>query len=120
MKKLTAYRIKKLAAQHGQQPCKAQLDLFKELFPDGAEITLENCRRAMDGGMNVTWLLRNCLPPPAWEAYEAARVRAWMALQKATVPTGAVYVSVRDQGWIAYEEAKAQALYDALTSEDAQ
>ena len=63
MKTVTVEFLRKLGA------CSKQVELFVELFPDGAEVTEENVTKAIAGGMDVPWLSGR-LPPAARAEYE--------------------------------------------------
>lgn len=65
--KITVEYLKELEA------CEAQVKLFDETFPGGAELTLENLQRAASAELDIAWLARRVLSAPAREAYEQAR-----------------------------------------------
>ena len=77
-----------------------QLDTFSDEWPDGAEITLDNCLRAAELGLNLDWLAENMFPARALEAYLQAIAPAWEAFEKA-----------RATALEAFEQAKAAAFY---------
>ena len=77
-----------------------QLDTFSDEWPDGAEITLDNCLRAAELGLDLDWLAEKMFPAPALEAYLQATAPAWEAYVQATAPA-----------WEAYEKARAAAFY---------
>ena len=54
-----------------------QLDTFSEEWPDGAEVTLDNCLRAAELGLDLDWLAEKMFSAPAWEAYEQAKAPAF-------------------------------------------
>lgn len=43
--------------------CSDALDTFQEIFGSEAEITLENCRKAYDAGLSLTWLIQKFQEP---------------------------------------------------------
>ena len=77
-----------------------QLDAFSAEWPDGAEITLENCLRAAELGLDLDWLAEKMFPARAWEAYRQATAPAREAYRQATAPA-----------WEAYERARATEFY---------
>lgn len=64
----------------GLGACEAQIELFDFVFPDGADLTRENARLALDAGLEIDWLVaepavplwvakrivRCCAPHPNW------------------------------------------------------
>ncbi len=46
-----------------------QVQSFQRHWPDGAEITLDNLKKAQRMELDLSWLIRYCLPP-SW-------VKAW-------------------------------------------
>ncbi len=49
--------------------CRDQIKLFKEIFPEGAEPTLENCAKALAGGLKIQWAADYLLGPKGLKAY---------------------------------------------------
>src|SRR3990167_3823589 len=97
-----------------------QLDTFSEEWPDGAEVTLDNCLRAAELHLNLDWLAEKMFPAraleayrqataPALEAYEQAIAPAWEAYQRAKAPAREAYEQAIAPAWEAYQRAKAQA-----------
>ena len=108
-----------------------QLDTFSEEWPDpdGAEVTLDNCLRAAELGLNLDWLAENMFPAraleaylqaiaPAWEAFEKATAPAWEAYRQAIAPALEAYEQATAQAWEAYRQAIAPALeaYEQATA----
>lgn len=56
--------------------CPEQSDIFEEQWPDGAEITIENARKAVRMGIDVQWLVRKC-------AATDTRAKHWPAVERA-------------------------------------
>ena len=99
-----------------------QLDTFSDEWPDGAEITLDNCLRAAELGLDLDWLAEKMFPAPAleayekatapaFEAYEKARATAWEAYRQATAPAWEAFEKAIAPALEAYEKAKAAAFY---------
>ena len=86
IKKVTAALLKKHKA------CSSEVERFNREFPGGADITLDNCHKAVTCDFNILWFASHCLPAPLWKAYEEGEA----PLLKA------------------YEEGKAQLLYRIL------
>lgn len=63
--------------------CREQRDIFAKEWPGGAEVTLENCRRASSLGLDLAWAAQRLLSPPAWKAYQEAMATARKAYQEA-------------------------------------
>lgn len=45
-----------------------RLQVFSVEWPQGAEVTIENCRRAQDLGLEIRWLAAKAFKPWAWKA----------------------------------------------------
>jgi len=88
------------AILEGKGACPRAIEVFAQEWPDGAEVTLENCRRAVALGLNLAWAVKNLLSPPAWADYDEARDCA------------------KDCTWADYEEAMARAFYEAMKGEN--
>lgn len=54
-----------LIANHA---CRAQVDLFKQVYPDGAKLTKAELRRAIDHGFDLDWLVTHVLGGPTSSA----------------------------------------------------
>ena len=87
-----------------------QLDTFSEEWPDGAEVTLDNCLRAAELHLNLDWLAEKMFPARALEAYRQATAPAWEAYEQATAPALEAFEQARATAWEAYEQATAPAL----------
>lgn len=68
-----------------KQPCKKQLNQFRELFGDGGEVTLEACRKAGEAELHIWWAAAMFLGPSALAYFENLR---WTALQEYHVLAG--------------------------------
>jgi len=86
-----------------------QLDTFSEEWPDGAEVTLDNCLRAAELHLNLDWLAEKMFPARAREAFEQARAPALEAYRQATAPAREAFEQARATAWEAYEQATAPA-----------
>lgn len=51
------FTVDVLLTQGLARPCSNQLKLFERVFPDGAELTVGNVRRALDANLDMTWLI---------------------------------------------------------------
>ena len=87
-----------------------QLDTFSDEWPDGAEITLDNCLRAAELRLNLDWLAEKMFPAPALEAYEQATAPALEAFEQAKAQALEAYLQARATALEAYEKATAPAL----------
>ena len=63
--------------------CEDQVHIFAKQWPNGAAVTLANCRRAMKLGLDLDWAAAHLLSTAASEAYVEAKVRGWNAREKA-------------------------------------
>ena len=88
-----------------------QLDTFSDEWPDGAEITLDNCLRAAELGLDLDWLAEKMFPARALEAYEQATVPAWEAYEQARATAWEAYRHALAPAWKAFEQARATAFY---------
>ena len=85
--------------------CREQRDIFRKEWPDGADITIENVRRARELGLNLAWG-EHWFIAPAWKAYDEAIVPAWKAYDEATAQARKAYREAITQAWEAYDEAR--------------
>jgi len=88
--------------------CKEQRDIFRKEWPEGAEVTIENVRRAQELGLSLIWGER-WITDPARKAYLEARVQALKAYNEARVPARKAYLEATAPAWEAYYEATATA-----------
>jgi len=86
--------------------CTDQLKAFITERPDGAKVTLKNCRRAAELKLDINWLASRVLTAPALAKYEKARASAWAEYGKVRAPTLAKY-----------EKDRASAFYRAALRE---
>ena len=66
--------------------CQKQLEILFAEFPNGGEVTLENCLRAASLDIDFDWAAKNLLSAPALKAYEEAMAPAWKAYEEAKAP----------------------------------
>ena len=64
--------------------CKPQFKEFCTTWPNGCEITLQNCKRAAKLGFNLDWIAKSFLSATVWKAYDEATGSAQKAYNKAT------------------------------------
>jgi len=88
--------------------CKEQRDLFEAEWPEGADATIENVRRAQELGLNLAWG-EHWFPADPWKAYYAAVAPARKAYEEATSQAWEAYHEAIAPAWVAREEAIAQA-----------
>ena len=84
------------------EACEDQVELFAQAFGTSARVTLKNCRKASDAGLDLDWAAGGLLSAPALKAYEEVMAPALKA-----------YEEVRAPAQKAYEEARARAFYRA-------
>ena len=63
--------------------CREQVEIFAAKWPDGVEITSENCLSSAILGLDLDWAARNFLSATAEKAYQEATAPAWKAYQEA-------------------------------------
>lgn len=109
-KKITAEMLIEKGAPPG---CDEVID-FRNEWPDGAEVTLENLNRAAELCLSQDWFAAKFLSAPALEAYLKATVKAKEACQKVTHPVWRDSLDARIAAEDAYEKATAPALAACL------
>ncbi len=118
MKKITVEMLR----EHGAK-C-SQVDLFEEIFPDGAPVTMRSLKKARDAGLDVFFLQR-LLTGPALTEYEKVRGRAlteyekvrdaaWAEYEKVRGRALTEYEKVKGRAWAEYEKVEGRALVNAL------
>lgn len=88
-----------------RRACGRQVRLFRDLFGESAALTRENALRAARSGLSIQWLAERLLAGEALDAYHEAETSAACAYFGA---------GDRETAVIAYREAKAVLLCDAL------
>ena len=73
--------------------CADQVKIFESEWPNGANVTLKNCRRAFELGLSLDWAAENLLSAPARATYQSARATAEATYQSAIAPAEATYQS---------------------------
>ena len=86
-----------------KQGCVDQVSLFEEMFPDGAETTLENILWSSNAWLDLDWFAKHFLTSQAQHAYAQAESPAWHAYKQAEA-----------QARHAYKQAAGRALYEAI------
>ena len=71
--------------------CQEELTKFQELFPNGAEITLENCLKAVRDGLSIEWFFYRFLPDPIRQEYEKKTGPIWQEYREKVAP---IFISV--------------------------
>ena len=102
LKPITAERLAALGA------CRTQLASFRELFPEGAPLTVETAL-SVAGQFDWGWAAQRLLSATAWKAYNEATATAWKAYNEATATAWKDYSEVDAPAWKAYNEATATA-----------
>lgn len=89
--------------------CPTQLRIFKERWPEGAEVTLKNCQEAARLGLNFDWAAQSLLSAPARKAYREAIAPAEKAYREAIAPALKAYREAIAPAWKTYKAATAPA-----------
>ena len=87
--------------------CKEQRDIFRKEWPEGAEVTIENVRRAQELGLDLSWGERWFTPLPL-KAYAEAREHARKVYLEAISPARRVFRETIAPAQKAYRDATAQ------------
>jgi hypothetical protein len=90
------------------EACRDQVKVFVAEWPDGAELTLENLRRAADIGLSIDWLACKIFDRNQLDEYDHATDPEWAEYQRALAPARAEYHRKRE--WDEYKRATAPAL----------
>jgi hypothetical protein len=69
--KITATKLRKLKA------CEEQVARFEREWPQGANVTVQHCNRAVEIGLDLDWLAEHMLTATAWAAYKQAKAPAF-------------------------------------------
>ncbi len=88
--------------------CKEQRDIFRKEWPEGAEVTIENVRRAQELGLSLLWGER-WFTADALKAYDEAIAHSLKVYLEATAPAREVYEEAIAPAREVYEEAIAPA-----------
>ena len=86
--------------------CESQASLFKELFPNGASLSVEIAVSVADK-FDWDWAANNLLTQGGKKAYQEAKAPLWKAYQEAEAPLWKAYQEAKAPLWKAYEEAEA-------------
>ena len=78
--------------------CKEQRATFRKEWPEGAEVSVENVRRAQELGLDLSWG-EHWFTVPAWVAYIEARVQALKAYNEAIAPAREAYDEAIATAW---------------------
>ena len=80
--------------------CREQHDIFRKEWPDGADVTIENVRRARELRLSLSWGAR-WFTAPARKAYNEATAPARKAYNEAIAPAWKAYDEAITQAWVA-------------------
>jgi len=95
--------------EHGAAKDCKDLAIFRQLWPQGGEVTLERCLQAARAGLNIRWAVEYLLPERARAAFDKAVGRARAAFDEATAPARAAFDEVVARAWAEFDEATAPA-----------
>jgi hypothetical protein len=101
--------------------CGDHVRVFRQEWPDGMGVTLENVRRAVVLRLDIEWASRCLLTPEEFAVYNKAMAQAITAYDKAMDQAsrgpGATYIAAEDRALAAYHDAEAAAFLVAWTSQ---
>ena len=103
LKPITAERLAALGA------CRTQLASFREMFPEGAPLTVETAL-SVAGQFDWDWAARHLLSAPALKDYSEATAPALKAYNEATATAWKDYSEATATARKAYNEVDAPAL----------
>ena len=110
MKRITVEMLKQVDA------CEEQLELFEQVFPSGAPVSMRSLMKAKREGLDVFFAER-LLEGQAWAEYEKVAGQAWAEFEKVTEQAWAEFGKVTERAWDEYEKAAGQALVKALAAQ---
>ena len=117
---VTEMKSKILASDlRAEKACESEVKRFEREWPDGAELTLENCQKAAEMDFDLGWFSLWFLSPKARKVYlkavaPAIEVYAWKVHALAVACED--YLDI-DIAWKVYKKASAIALWQAIQSE---
>ena len=100
-----------------KRACAAQLRVFEQHFPNGAEVS-EALARQLHDVFVWGWAAKHLLTPSAETAYNEATASAWEAFNKAMATAETAYSKAMASARKARDEAKAQAFARAYLADD--
>ena len=107
-KKITARMLQAKSA------CSDQVEKFKELFPEGIEVTEALCVQHAQV-FDWSWSAENLLTPEAWKVYCETTTPAWKVYSETTAAAWKVYTETA-AAWKVFDETRAAAFARAYLS----
>lgn len=107
MRRITAAMLRRAGA------CEDPVRIFAAEWPHGASVTLNNARRAAELGLDIGWAAGHLMSAPAWGAYGAAIIAAYVAYRAATAQAYKAADAAIAPALEVYRVAKAQAFVSA-------
>ena len=99
--------------------CPRQKAIFKREWPDGAEATIENVRRAQELGLDLAWgtkwftlealRLYNKTTDEAWRLFNEAQTEAWRLFNEAQTEPQRILNEASAEARLLYDETVAEA-----------
>ncbi len=80
--------------------CKEQRDIFEAEWPEGADVTIENVRRARELGLNLAWG-EHWFTAAALKVYDEAIAHSLKVYLEATAPARVAYYEATATAWVA-------------------
>ena len=71
--------------------CAEQVQVFREMFPQGTPVTLADCRKAVKAGLDFNWAANYLLTSDAWKVYQEAAAAANKVYNEAVATAYHVY-----------------------------
>jgi hypothetical protein len=79
-----------ITLRHLHGACREQRALFRQVFPDGAPVTVKSAEKALEAGLDVFWLW-HLLPRPTQIEFNRTTAATLAEFERAAVPARAEY-----------------------------
>ena len=89
----------------GKKACEPQVKTFKQEWPAGAEVTIENIMRAQELELDIDYAAQRLFAPPAWEKYKKALAAEWAKYLTARVVALAKFQTATFAEWTKFQTA---------------
>ena len=82
--------------------CENQVKIFQRTWPNGVEVTVENCLIAVELGLNLDWAATHLFSAPAGEQYKKEIALAGEKYEKVEALEWEQYGKVESLAWEQY------------------
>lgn len=98
--------------------CDDEISIFKSVFGDRAEVTIENFDRAVEVGLDLEWLINRIVEPEVLKRFKAAKAAAFNEYKAICLDLNRRIRSgqpgVPNEEWTAVQNSRKQALGDYI------